>query len=310
MSGDFLTSFTWMVNTGGYCVKQVPPFQLPGRPETGLEDGEFWNRLSRDPTRVQTMRYAASFPNAAPVLADGVDLDGNAYVRVVAPTDPDAPVKRYRPLSRQFSGLALEFAEIAGSDDDYVGFANRFGLLGIGLQAFASPHALPPGDLLRSLRQVHSVMHDLRDALQRRCAGVDAYAERLLTVQLSAHVTFGMKALGGRYEVGPAPHNLLGALWLQHAFAFGRRVEYTRCAHVNCGRPFEKATGRETGRRDDALFCSDRCRSADARRRRQIARALDEDGTPLSKIVAKTTGEKRPWNERVATVKGWLGSNR
>jgi hypothetical protein len=56
------------------------------------------------------------------------------------------------------------------------------------------------------------------------------------------------------------PKTLLGAAWLQLARAIDSGAVPFRCQYQGCGRPF-------VPRRNDATFCSDRCRQANHRRK-------------------------------------------
>jgi hypothetical protein len=86
-----------------------------------------------------------------------------------------------------------------------------------------------------------------------------------------------------RVVVGPVPESLIGAMWLQGAWAVSRRAKYQQCE--SCGRTFEKATGQLTGRRSDARFCSPLCRLHEMRRRKSVER-LRTEGRPIKAIAS------------------------
>ena len=107
---------------------------------------------------------------------------------------------------------------------------------------------------------------------------------------------------------GPVPLNLAGAIWLQVAFSVVRRAEYRICANEGCRRPFEVAAGLTTGKRANATFCSDRCKSQEYRDRKTLAKTLKAQGVPLRSIARQVirTKYRRDAPSPTTQVKAWL----
>jgi hypothetical protein len=95
-----------------------------------------------------------------------------------------------------------------------------------------------------------------------------------------------------------APTSLIGAMWLQLAFAITENKAYPSCKF--CERPFEIAKG-ATGFRKNREFCSDACKSADYRSRRADAARLLRRGVK-ARVIAQRT------NTDVATVREWAAT--
>ena len=86
-----------------------------------------------------------------------------------------------------------------------------------------------------------------------------------------------------RQRISHAPKSLIGAMWLQFAFAFTGGKTYPNCK--NCGRLFEISTD-FTGKRPESMFCSAACKSQEFRRRKRTAREMAATGESL-KAIAK-----------------------
>jgi hypothetical protein len=106
-----------------------------------------------------------------------------------------------------------------------------------------------------------------------------------------------------RYSAaGPhiSPPSLLAGLWLQFAFADHEGKQFTRCPARNCPCVwFEKSTGPGVGKREDAEFCSTRCRHTAYRDRKTQAREMFRDGR-TTRAIAKTIGTEE------SAVRGWV----
>jgi hypothetical protein len=93
-----------------------------------------------------------------------------------------------------------------------------------------------------------------------------------------------------------APRGLIGALWLQMAFALTEQKQYPQCKF--CGRPFEVAKG-PTGFRKSRDFCEgSACKSADYRRRKGEAIRLLRRGIKPAVVAQRT-------DTNVLTIKKW-----
>jgi hypothetical protein len=71
-----------------------------------------------------------------------------------------------------------------------------------------------------------------------------------------------------RFRLGFEPSSLVGALWLETATALTEQKRFRRCKAQGCEKIIELSTDPRTGRRADARYCSDACRSRAYRRRR------------------------------------------
>ena len=140
-------------------------------------------------------------------------------------------------------------------------------------------------DLITSLRPVVKLTAvrsiEIRDF---RLGGVGARINKHLAAEAVGHRLFWHH---GRLVEGPVPLHLAGAIWLQVAFSVVRHVEYRTCANAACRRPFEVAAGLTTGKRANATFCSDRCKSQDYRDRKALAKTLKAQGVPLRSIARR-----------------------
>jgi hypothetical protein len=83
-----------------------------------------------------------------------------------------------------------------------------------------------------------------------------------------------------RLALHVVPKSLLGALWVQFGRAVEMNVEYRRCQQ--CEGWFEVSS---LGKRQSAIFCSDRCKVAELRDRQARARKLAAEGVTPEKIA-------------------------
>jgi hypothetical protein len=74
-----------------------------------------------------------------------------------------------------------------------------------------------------------------------------------------------------RFRLGLEPFSLIGALWLETATALSEQKRFRRCKARGCEKFIELSTDARTGRRADAKYCSDACKSK-AHRQRLAAR--------------------------------------
>ena len=92
--------------------------------------------------------------------------------------------------------------------------------------------------------------------------------------------------------------HLLGLMWLQLATAIGEGKRFKRCPARNCPLVwFEVSTGL-LGVREDAEFCSARCRHTAYRDRKNRARQMHRDGVPVPEIAKRmetAPGQIRTW---------------
>ncbi len=122
-----------------------------------------------------------------------------------------------------------------------------------------------------------------------------ALRDQGITKGLRSGVHVGMS--GGEILIGP--NNLLGAMWLQLATAVEEDKRFRKCPARSCPVVwFEVSTG-PLGVRDDAEFCSARCRHTAYRDRKTAARRLQRDGVSVKEIAGR-------FGITVAQARGWL----
>ena len=103
--------------------------------------------------------------------------------------------------------------------------------------------------------------------------------------------------IGGALQMFPS--NLLGAMWLQFAVAVQKGKQFRKCPARNCLKVwFEVSTG-QVGVREDADFCSARCRHTAYRDRKSAARSMHSAGTPVNEIAKKL-------ETKDSSVRSWL----
>lgn len=125
------------------------------------------------------------------------------------------------------------------------------------------------------------------------------------SIYLSHHLAgrFSLQAItkfvgAGDFQLWVQPESLIGALWLQFAWAVARKEDIRQCG--KCEQFF--ALSPDVARADK-LFCSDRCRMKAYRDRQAQARALSREGASIEDIAKKLDSDP-------ATVLGWLTKSR
>ena len=101
-------------------------------------------------------------------------------------------------------------------------------------------------------------------------------------------------------KVQLVPVNLLGAMWLQFAVAIEDGNRYKRCEARNCPLEWFKVSGLR-GVREDAEFCSPKCRHTAYRDRKNRATEMHRSGVPISQIAKslKTDTQRvRTWTAK------------
>jgi hypothetical protein len=94
------------------------------------------------------------------------------------------------------------------------------------------------------------------------------------------------------------PDSLIGALWLQFAWAVERDSQFRRCAE--CRIWFELAPGTA---RSDKLYCSTHCRTKAYRKRQAEAVRLHAEGRSIEDIALQMESDPD-------TVRGWIDRKR
>jgi endogenous inhibitor of DNA gyrase (YacG/DUF329 family) len=103
----------------------------------------------------------------------------------------------------------------------------------------------------------------------------------------------------GRIDLKLQPSSLIGAPWLQASLALVKQAEFRRC--LSCGTPIEISTS--GGARTDAMFCSDRCKSRDFRKRKAEAKDLASQGVTPAQIAKRLRTDAK-------TVRTWIAKGR
>lgn len=240
--------------------------------------------------------------------------DGRSAVPVLARSG-EAGAEAYRPMDRSHATLYRTFAETSLTMDGVMAFGTAYGMLGRPVSVdidggrFVEPFSDEDD---RPWPRVHTwcgqieIMRlavALRDSLAnqdgpatfqkllrapwgryfgqspftRKSKDATAEARRVLTVvvnrMLGETVSVRMSESRGELRLTYGPLGLLGALWLQLAMATTEHKSYPQCKY--CRQLFEIAKG-PTGFRRNRQFCSDRCKSADYRKRRRLTCAAAE----------------------------------
>ena len=146
--------------------------------------------------------------------------------------------------------------------------------------------------------------HDSRLAVAKRVLdhAVTSGVQKRSTLKLPDHApAFQLQMVHGALQTVPA--NLLGAMWLQFAVAIEEGKRFKRCQARDCPVVwFEVSTG-PLGVREDAEFCSARCRHTAYRDRKNLAKQMRHDGAPISQIAKSLkTDAKR--------VRAWIGKKK
>lgn len=160
------------------------------------------------------------------------------------------PLRTTRPLEFHRT-LFMEFARLDESDGSCLGFANRFGFLGLFPDEKADDRVGPLGEPLILWRDAIVNMRRAVDAWE---ASPDTFASsQELTI---TRLDVSLVPIDGRPTLRIRPRSLIGAIQLQFAQAVATGLDIRTCDH--CGKIFE--TG-GMGRTRKARFCSDRCRT-------------------------------------------------
>ena len=102
-------------------------------------------------------------------------------------------------------------------------------------------------------------------------------------------------------ELRVVPASLLGAMWLQFAAAVEEKKRFRKCPARNCPVVWFEVSRGPLGVREDAQFCSPRCRHTAYRDRREDARRMRRAGKSMTEI-ARTLGvdasQVRSWTAK------------
>jgi hypothetical protein len=280
---------------------------------------------------------------------------------VVIAARGETQANSYRPFDGEHAFLYRDFAWLPQDPESIIGFARRFGYLGVPITVEASldndTSYYGPDDIFRPVwvetitswrQQIEWMQHavGLSDAVQRENSqtiakwaknwrswrylfydfGVTAAptkdliwnATEVLRTIVTNRLTFARvvpQVVRARQEpalrMSYAPTTLLGALWIQMALAITEDRTIRTCEH--CARVFEvskEPTGART--RSDSQFCSNKCKTADRRRRINDAKRLWLAGAsvPDIKVAIDRTPPGSPIDEsagtKLTTIEGWI----
>jgi hypothetical protein len=241
----------------------------------------------------------------------------------------------YNPLEEE-TGLFITFFSTERTPDGVLGFARKYGRLGRDVETTFRPQKLSTTQRIREGEVCESVarwlgnMQELAKLFKiwemvRREDGKALAEWRRGLSWLAPHlkddpVEFANFYVAHQFSAiarqlweprivldspsarpGPkiVPVSLLGALYLQFAFAVGGSKDYQQCAR--CGKWFELTPGVN---RADRLFCSDACRMASYRERVKQARRLAAEGKTIRQIAKELGVEAESVHKWVAPSKG------
>jgi hypothetical protein len=207
--------------------------------ETWVDEG----RLFDFEWPVDQYGYAAE--TITPDPTKRVALLGNEEREVIR--RKDGPLRFYRPLA-EFPGLAREFSET--SEDGYLDFAQRYGLLGMGLDA-------TPDDC-EDLYQWRERQQIIRSILIARDGEDAKEAIRLYNETNHFIRTFIRTEETRKARIVVRPLTLFGAMLLQVADELTTGIKFKRCR--NCFIWFKYRANKD--------FCSSKCRYAHSNKRR------------------------------------------
>ena len=210
---------------------------------------------------------------------------------------------RYRPF-REATGLFKEFSETPTTRSGIIAFAERYGPLGqwLDYRDGAKPAKGEPRHRADGVSGWVDEIRDVGNTLRlwtQSFADAQDNARKIVNGKLRELVAPQLEwtRSGASLQLSYAPRNLLGVIWTQVALSLSYEAEYPRCQH--CSRPFEVAKGPETGQRSDSIFCSNKCKSADYRARKNQALQLANEKVPLKRIAREVRSDAK-------TVRRWI----
>lgn len=238
----------------------------------------------------------------------------------------------YKPFAKAGSAMFMEFAALDAKPQSHLAFANRYGQLGFPLRMLVHQRSskfeqLPPQETANAWlpeewgtgpvgeffalrgtdndRACWSAQSTLIDRfvhpepLNRVMEGDDGAPEtqRLMNslLQDSVQVFFTWSEASQKFDLRMKPISLIGAMWLQTALSMTGTKAFRQCPV--CGRAIE--ISRTGGARPDAVYCSNACRTKNARQRQKEARQLHAEGREPAQIAKRLGAD-------LATVRGWL----
>ena len=166
------------------------------------------------------------------------------------------PINTYEPMI-EYPGLWRRFANQCLTSIDALAFVNEFGLLSNHLFDYPD-QILNTAELIRQI--IGHLDHDQRPAAADLFS---KYAKPSLTACI-------ITSAAGIFKEELVPTSLRGALLLQTLQTITGNRKWRRCRNEGCLEWFRLGSGGHTARRE---FCSDRCRVATARRKKETSHA-------------------------------------
>jgi hypothetical protein len=210
-------------------------------------------------------------PVSPPPLFNFDPVTGTALVETDVPhvVACGGPPRPYCPMAEKNRGLWRSFAEQCTSVEGVMAFVRKHGLLSRG------PGRLD--DIINTAAIIGEIAGPFAAGqLDLAAARFNRFAHGGLTAPVL--VRDEKKAQAGRaassdrasapWALRFAPHDLFGALFLQVGEAISGNQKFHRCRNERCTAWFRVGRAASTVRRE---FCSDKCRAASARRRKQKA---------------------------------------
>lgn len=323
MSADVLTTFRWEVSEGGYRI--VEAGNLPDWAKTLAP---LLMRIGKWPDNPSTQVVVSADPTSPVRSYQPFSPEHSALYKRVERVPPEGTAE-VLALANQYGMLRGLKTRSIGEGDDLLVEATLREVL----------HSAPPSERAKAraaldehkgrlstswywqfeplsdwfrlrdslqavLRTIPSRKLDIRDF---RVGGAGYLINERLAQEDVRHRLYWHE---GRLREGPVPSHLAGAIWLQLAFGLTRHAEYRTCANDGCRRPFEVAAGLTTGKRANAKFCSQACKSQDYRKRRAMAKELARQGvapSKIAKVVVRNFRKSGDSNSPAALVRSWIG---
>jgi hypothetical protein len=259
------------------------------------------------------------------VCRDGYSWVGPSRSPYLTEREGNRGCREYAPLD-DHTGLFLNFASTEPTETGILAFANEYGLMGISSRDGTQFHPNErrttwvqqigdmrgivgiwqqlrhrPGESIRTDRFYDMVNDHLQQSLWSTVLGrpkLEQGSRHIFDLQGSVPEAPVMRIIrasrDGKLVLEVTPTNLLGALWLQFAYAIVNDIGFRQC--LSCRSWF--AVSPET-RRADSLYCKEACRIRAYKERKKEARRLVAAGKALGEIA-------RELGTTTKVIRGWI----
>ena len=217
--------------------------------------------------------------------------------------------KVIHPMDRDHAALFRRFSDLDATNPDAIlSFVRQYGWLGVTPRP-SQVSRRPDGSIHHAegepLQLWVNEVAKMREAIWR--SEHPKYTKRE-EEKLRRLFDFNLQHVQGRMKFTPdgppqlrlAPMTLLAAMWLQLAMAVAGNKNFVKCRF--CERQIEISTA-ESGFRTNRQFCSQSCKTKDARKRKRTALQLAAKGVPVDQIAKKTA-------TKPTTVRRWLAASK